>query len=369
MELADHVDKAAYAVRMMRLARWMSMNITDDYERRVVGRMVLVFAPIYVDSAFALLKKKSGLAEQDRKQLRDGIRRLRSDFEDFYARIRHDLAAHRDAVALDVAIEAWNEIDSDTLAWFCSAVDESIGAIIERHLLVAGSVKDFPEMRNGDLARRLAIPAKDSGAVRFSTDALSMTRGHAGIVPVHEVQDSATVLKSVLESMQICLRINEIARDRIGSHLLLKTMFIIDAMNLVDGVFGELAGASQKRSASFLTILERGEFGGAASLRQSLEKADLPAIQAVRTIRNKACAHLDPALSLRQLQGMVLDLDDDIILGRVVNPTTAALEEACAKDMTTRWLLMDEPSLSGIKLVSAPGVRSFDRDKRSDSAA
>lgn len=369
MELADHIDKAAYAVRMMRLARWMSVHLADDYERRVVGRMVLVFAPIYIDSAFALLRKKPGLAEQDRRQLQNGIRRLRSDFEDFYDRIRHDLAAHRDVVALDVAIEAWNEIDSDTLAWFCSAVDESIGDIIERHSLVTGSVKDFPEMRNNDLARSLAVSAKDSGAVRFSTDALSMTRGHVGIVPVHEVQESATILKSVLQSMQICLRINEIARGRIGSHLLLKTMFIIDAMNLVDGVYGEPAGASPKRSASFLTILERGEFGGAASLRRSLEKADLPAIQAVRAIRNKACAHLDPASTLKQLQSMVLELDDDIILDRVVNPTTAALEEACAEDMTTRWLLMDEPSLAGIKLVSAPGVRSFDRDKRSDSAA
>lgn len=369
MELADHVDKAAYAVRMMRLARWMSMNLTDDYERRVVGRMVLVFAPIYIDSAFSLLKKKPGLAEQDRRQLRDGIRQLRSDFEDFYDRIRHDLAAHRDAIALDAAIEAWNEIDSDTLAWFCSAVDDSIDDIIGRHSLVAGSVKDFPEMGNEDFARKLAVSANDSGAVRFSTDALSMTRGHAGIVPIHEVQDSATVLKSVLQSMQICLRINEIARRRIGSHLLLKTMFIIDAMNLVDGVYGEAVGASPKRSASFLTILERGNFGGAASLRQSREKADLPAIQAVRAIRNKACAHLDPALTLRQLQSMVLDLDDDIILDRVVNPTVAALEEACAEDMTTRWLLMDEPSLTGIRLVSTPGVRPFDRDKRSDNAA
>ena len=133
MELAVLVDKAAYAVRMMRLARWISVHLTDDYERRVVGRVVLVFAPIYIDSAFALLKKKSGLAEQDRRHLRDGIRQLRDDFEEFFSRIRHDLAAHRDAVALDVAIEAWNEIDSDTLAWFCAAVDESIDDIIGRH--------------------------------------------------------------------------------------------------------------------------------------------------------------------------------------------------------------------------------------------
>ena len=224
-------------------------------------------------------------------------------------------------------------------------------------------------MRNDELAYKLAVPARDAGAVRFSTDALSMTRGHVGIVPIHEIQDSATVLMSVVQSMQICLRINQITRGQIACHLMLKTMFVIDAINLVDGIYGEPVGASSKRSTSFLTILERGNFGGAASLRQSLIEADLPAIRAVRMIRNKACAHLDSALTLRQLQSLVLDLDDAVILDRVVNPTTAALEQACAEDMATRWLLMDEPSLAGIKLVASPGVRSFDRDKQADSGA
>lgn len=362
MKLNALVDKAVYAVRMMRLSRWMSSQLADDYERRIVGRMVLVFAPVYIESAFSLLKKRPGLTELDRRQLRDGVRKLRSDFEDFYDRIRHDLAAHRDTLPLDVAIEAWNEIDSDTLAWFCAVTDESIEDIVARHSLMAGSVTDFPAVGNDDLARRLAIPKEDAGTVRFSTDSLSMTRGHAGIVPIHEVQDSGSVLMSTLQSLKTCLRINEIIKGHLACHLLLKTMFVIDTMNLVDGIYGEPIGASPKRSASFLGILESGAFGGATSLRQSLEAVDLEAIQEVRTIRNKACAHLDPALSLKQLQSMVLDLEDSLILDRVLNPAAAALQDACAKDMTTRWLLMDEASLSGISLVDSPGVRPFDRD-------
>lgn len=366
MELEALVDKAIYSVRMMRLARWMSKHLTDDYERRVVGRMVLVFAPIYIGCAFALLNRRPGLTESDRRQLREGTRELRGDFEGFYDRIRHDFAAHRDAIPLDLAIEAWNEIDSDTLAWFCTAVDESIADIVGRHSLIAGSVRDFPDMTDQELARKLAVLREDAGEVRFSTDALSMTRGHIGIVPVHEVQDSAGVLMSVSQSLRICLRINDLARGRLASHLLLKTMFVIDTMNLVDGVYGEPVGASSKRSASFLAILEEGAFGGAASLRQSLREADLAAIRAVRAVRNRACAHLDPAFSLRQLQDMVLDLDDSVIFDRVLNPTAAALHNACAEDIRTHWLLMDEPSFAGLRPASTPGVRSFDRDNPPD---
>jgi len=354
-------DKAVYAVRMMRLARWMSTHLVDDYERRVVGRMVLVLAPIYIESAFGLLKKRPGLTEPDRKQLRDDIRRLRGDFEEFYDRIRHDLAAHRDAVSLDVAIEAWNEIDSDTLAWFCTAADESIEDIVARHSLMAGSVKDFADLGSDELAQKLAVPRGNAGTIRFSTDSLSMTRGHAGIVPIHGVQDVGAVLMSVLQSLKTCLRINEIIRGHLACHLLLKSMFIIDTMNLVDGIYGDAIGASSKRSTSFLSILEADGFGGAPSLRQSLDEVDLEVVQAVRTIRNKACAHLDPALPLKQLQGMVLDLDDSVILDRLLNPAAAALEKACAEDITTNWLLMDEASLSGISLVSSPGARAFDR--------
>jgi hypothetical protein len=367
MDLDTLLSKAAYAVRMMRLARWMTSHLADDYDRRVVGRMVLVLAPIYVESAFGILKKRPGLDEADRKQLRNGVRQLRADFEQFYDRIRNDLAAHRDAMPLDLAIEVWNEIDSDTLAWFCTGAQESIEDIVARHSLIAGSIKDFPDLGNDELGRKLAVSREDAGTVRFSTDALSMTRGHAGIVPVHEVQDSATVLMSILQSLKACLRINEIVRGHLAPHLLLKSMFVIDTMNLIDGIYGEPVGASSRRSASFLSILEDGGFGGASSLRQSLAEVDFQAVEAVRTVRNKACAHLDPALPLKELQSMVLDLDDPVILDRLLNPAVAALEQACAMDMATRWLLMDETSLFAIRLASSPGVRAFDREQHPGS--
>jgi len=367
MELDALVNKAAYAIRMMRLARWMTTQLSNDYDRRVVGRMVLVFAPIYIEAAFGIRKKPPGLREADRAQLRNGIRQLRSDFEEFYDRIRHDLAAHRDAMPLDIAIEAWNEIDSDTLAWFCAAAQESIEDIIARHSQLAGSVKDFPDQSSEELAHKLAVPGEEAGTMRFSTDALSMTRGDAGIVPVHEVQDSAMVLMSVLQSLKACHRINELVRGHLASHLLLKSMFVIDTMNLVDGIYGEPIGASPKRSASFLRVLEDGDFGGAPSLRRSLDEVDLQAVEAVRRVRNKACAHLDPASPLKELQSMVLDLEDAVILDRLLNPAVAALEKACAEDVTTRWLLINEASLSGINLVSSPAVRAFDRDQSSES--
>jgi hypothetical protein len=359
----DEVEKACYAVRMMRLARWISGRLCDDYEARVVGRMVLVFAPIYIECAFRLLKKP-GLSDPDRRQLREAVRALRDDFEGYYSQIRNDLSAHRDVIGLDLAIEAWNEIDSDTLDWFCVAAEENIGDITDRHSLMSGSLRDFDALGNDEFACQLAAQSGDEEALRFSTDTLALTRGHASFIPLHPVQDSVSVLMSVWESLQTCHRINGLARRQLSAHLLLKTMFVIDAINFIDNLYGEPVGASDKRSPALLSIMEDDGFAGATPLSSSLEAVDLAAVQSVRGVRNKACAHLDRNHSLRHLQDMVLDIEDEVILNRVLNPAWTALNTACAADLSTRWLLMNEVSMAGLRPASTPGVRAFHRDRK-----
>lgn len=366
--LRDNVEKASYAVRMMRLARWISSELADDYESRVVGRMVLVYAPVYVECAFRLLKKYGGLARQDRNELRDAVRAVRDDFEGYYERVRNDLSAHRDVLGLDLAIEAWNEIDSDTLLWFCTTASESFDDIVVRHTLIDGSLVDFPDIGDKGLAQLLATPLSEEGALRFSTDSLALTRGHASFIPVHPVQESASILMSVWQSLKACHRINELARGHIATHLLLKTMFVNDTVNFIDNLYGGPVGASEKRSPSLLDIMDGDGFDGASALKSALKVVDLAAVRSVREIRNKACAHLDPSFPLRQLQDMVLDVEDEVILDRVLNPAWAALNEACAADLTTRWLLMDEVSMAGLRPASTPGVRAFDRDQGIDAA-
>lgn len=359
----DDVEKACYAVRMMRLARWISGQLCDDYEARVVGRMVLVFAPVYIECAFRLLKKP-GLSDPDRRQLREAVRTLRNDFESYHSHIRNDLSAHRDVIDLALAIEAWNEVDSDTLSWFCVAAEENLSDITNNHLLMSGALKDFDALGDEEFARRLAARRPNDGNLRFSTDALALTRGHASFIPLHPVQDSASVLMSVWESLQICSRINELARRHISAHLLLKTMFVIDTINFIDNLYGEPVGASDKRSPALLSIMDEGGFAGSPLLANALEVVDLAAVQSVRGVRNKACAHLDGTFPLRQLQDMVLDVEDEVILDRVLNPAWAALNRACAADLTTRWLLMNEISMAGLRPASTPGVRAFDRDRK-----
>lgn len=365
--LRDSVEKAGYALQMMRLARWMSGHLADDYEARVVGRMVLVFGPIYVECAFRLLKRPGGLREVDRQEMRKAVREMRDDFDAFYGQIRNDLSAHRDVLELDLAIEAWNEIDTDTLLWFTESATENLTEIASRHSMLRGTPIDFDVVGNCELAGELAVPLSGDGALRFSTDALALTRGHSGFIPLHPVQDAAAVLMSVRASLDACSRIIGLVGRRISAHLLLKTMFINDTMNLLDNLYGPLVGASDKRSPSMLKVMEEGDFGGAGTLAASLDALDIDAVRSVREVRNRACAHLDPNVPLRSLQDMVLDLKDEVLLDRVLNPSWEALEKACAADFSTRWLLMDEMSLSGLRPVATPGVRAFDRESKASS--
>ena len=295
---------------------------------------------------------------------------MRDDYDEFYDQIRNDLSAHRDVLDLDLAIEAWNEIDTYTLLWFCSSATESLTEIAARHSMLAGTPIDFDAVGDGDLAEELAAPLPDDGTLRFSTDSLALTRGHSGFIPLHPVQDAAAVLMSIRASLDSCVRINEVARGRISVHLLLKTMFINDTMNLVDNLYGVAVGASEKRSPSMLAIMEEGDFGGAGTSAAGLDALDMDAVRAVREVRNRACAHLDANIPLRSLQDMVLDLGGrcphrpgfESLLG-------AALEAACAADFSTRWLLMDEVSLYGLRTASTPGVRAFDRESKAPTQA
>jgi hypothetical protein len=363
LPLADLVDRAGYCVRMMRLGRDLADNLPNDHDRRVVGRVVLVFVPLYVGEAFALLRR-SGLPDKTRLPLRAAVKEIRTDFDEFHDRIRHDLAAHRDDLDLDVAIEAWNEIDDDTLGWFVTAAQQSFANIVDAHPLIRGQLKPFAE-DDADLTRRIReATSEPDGRARFSTDALALTRGDMSIIPAHPVQSRVSVLMSIVDTMGVCARLSEAIGHDIGCGLLLKTLFIMDATNLIDGIYGTEVGAVDARSPSLLKIMERDGFGGATILRATVAHVDRDAVRELRSARNKACAHLDPGLRLRAIIDKVVDLDNDVIIRRAAAPAWRAVEDACAADMTTRWLLMDQTPLSDLRPVETPGVRRYRGDER-----
>lgn len=366
LELQDLVDRAGYCVRLMRLARHLADNLADDHERRIVGRLVLVFLPLYVEEAFTFLRR-GALLDEIRLPLRDEVKKLRSDFDEFYKRIRHDLAAHRDDVPLDVALEAWNEIDDGTLAWFVDAAEASFANIVRAHPLLAGELKPFAAEHDGELIRLLRAPVDRDRGARFSTDALALSRGEISMIPMHPVQARVSVLISIIDTMSICGRLSGLIGNDIGCHVLLKTLFIMDSINLIDGIYGEVAGGAAVRSPGLLEIMERDTFAGAPVLRGSVSKLDLDAAGALRFVRNKACAHLDPTFSLREITSNVIELDNDVIVTRAAAPAWAAVEDACAADITTKWLLMSGVSLSGLNPASTPGVRAYRAAERAET--
>ena len=181
------------------------------------------------------------------------------------------------------------------------------------------------------------------------------------MIPGHPVQQSASVLMSVIDTLSVYTRLLNAVGDDVGCYLLLKSGYVIDAVNLIDGIYGAVAGGDKRRSPALLEILEEGQFAGAPLLRASAGSIDHGAVRKVRRVRNKGCAHLDSWMKLTQITSMVIDLEHEVLVERVLKPAWAAVHEACAADITTRWLLMDEASLSALRPISTPGVRAFDR--------
>jgi len=360
MELERLVDKACYALRLMHLARWITRQLADDYERRVVGRLIMILLPAYIEAARAITRSPELLPLQKR-ELRTRLRRLEKDFVEFYAQIRHDLAAHRDDMPLDEAIEAWNQIDSDTLDWFLEHSLESMRGLVAAHPLLEGQLEPFKTEARAEIAEALASrPVPDREVARVSNDSLALTRGEISIIPVHRVQARVGTVLSTMGTLTVTARLLDLVGHDIGAYSLLKSSYIIDVVSLIDAVYGGEFGGSHHRTPSLLEIFEEDDFGGAKILRASIGDLDAEAVAEVRCVRNRACAHLDPGLSLDETFDLIHHLDPEM-MHSLLHLVIGGVEAGCKSDRATSLLLISGDSISGLRPSSTPGVRPFAR--------
>lgn len=357
-KLQRATGRAQLALRLMRLARWMAEKLPLDHEKRVIGRLVFIYAPIVVEELF-VLTRTSGLTPAQKRSVRERIRALRDDLDSYHGRIRDDLTAHRDELTLIELIDLWNEIDASTLEWFVTNGESIFVELADDHVRLVGHFVPFATEDRNDLADVLrTLKIQNDERTRVSTDALAPTRGDVFTIPTCDVQSSAARLMSIRDTLTIGCGIHEALHD-LPCQLMLRSMIVIDAVNLLDELFGPVVGASKHRGRSMLEVMEEDDFEGAPVLRESVEHLDHERIKQLRRVRNKACAHFESGWSTERITRRVLDHDIGADLRDLIDPAWAALMDACSREITTRWLLLEDVSLSGLTPTHTPGVKAF----------
>lgn len=338
-------------MKMMGLAAAVAERPGEDHRRRVFGRMVIVYLGAFINPALEL-KNARGLKKTEGERL---LHDLEKNYNDYYATIRHSLAAHRQDIDYVDMLDAWNAVDWTTTATFAGDAQAAWAALRSDDASLPYFAAS-PAVANPSLLTALVTGPQLGDSATLSLDNLSMTRGQIGFVPTHRVQTRGFEVVSVLDCIEVAddalIAVN--AADDDLRRLATSTM-LLDLCNLVDCVFGIAGGRAEAPEDSFLDILEEDGFGGAPRLRAVADALDLGAVGLLRAVRNKIVAHLEPNEGLADL---LHDLDtvDGGDVNAVFSTARNAFYESCADDFFTQIFLIHGRQVAGLKVVPAPEV-------------
>ena len=107
--MEDIANKITYCLKMMELTLWMHDHISDEYAKRVFGRLHF----IYIDAFLLLAPQLKNLIKKNGKNValpEKELKRLQTDYNKAFSDIRDKLSAHRQDKPFSEVIEDWYEI-------------------------------------------------------------------------------------------------------------------------------------------------------------------------------------------------------------------------------------------------------------------
>lgn len=330
--------KVLYCLQMMRLSRWLTSLIEDDYKKRIIARNIFVYLDAFLKRAPELNNQigKLGASVSAVKAVKEQLKQLTKDYDDFYSTIRDKLAAHRKDIPLIERIEAWNEIDKTTVALF---IDEA-SSIYNSLAKLNSTVPPFSESKDLDnnqiktqLEHKLK-PDKKDGVV-IGADNLAMTRPNTvSFIPASELQERGYQIISILDTLDFCFTLYSDTASLKDTERLIKSLIILDVFSLFDNLYPSPSGDIRYRVKSFLEIGQESGIKGYSILKYAHDKRDIATENKLREVRNKIAAHVAPDQDFDDLLAN-LDSVDMAKLSKIFISAYQAFEDSCKEDPRT----------------------------------
>jgi hypothetical protein len=257
--MKELAEKFLYCVQMMRLIRWLTDLINDDYEKRVLARYILVYVDAFLKLA-PVLKNQIKATGVKVNTVREPLNYLRKDYESFYATIRDKLSAHRQDLPLVDRIEAWNEIDDVTVNTFINDASQIYNLLNSLNFIVPSFIESN-DVGNSDLKFKFENLAKQEGSsgVKLAMDNLAFSRPNTvQKICTREIEKRGSQVVSILDTMKKVLRrlylTLSLGKDteRLG-----KAMLIVDTINLIDNLYPKIYTHAKYKVNSFLEISQQ----------------------------------------------------------------------------------------------------------------
>ncbi len=351
--IGSRVDMDDVGAKLSFLARYadtvteVALCLPDAFHARCYSRALflsidsfLKFAP-YEKNRRRDQRRLSGGAL---KELELTLHRLRRDYDKAFDVLRDKVTAHQQRERRDVLLKRWHELDH-----VCVQVLRDDMVEVVEQLSRAGSRAAFtrdPDVTHEAMRTALATTRPPSDAV-VGIDRFATTRsGTVAAIPCSTAQEKAARAFTCIEGLTTLSTISHATQHCATAHRATWDLLVLDLTNLIETVFVDTpvdpTGAADD---CLLTLWSRGDYGGVPRLRAF--SRDLHLEQHLVHVRNKACAHIDAKLHLRQIEQLFLSLDTPAI-ERYFNSLAAVLLEACSEDPLTRPLCAHGRELKGI---------------------
>ncbi|MFM9264926.1 hypothetical protein [Tychonema sp. BBK16] len=359
--MKELAEKVLYCVQMMRLIRWLTDFINDDYEKRVLARHILVYVDAFLKLA-PVLKNQIKASGVKVNTVHEPLNCLRKDYA-FYATIRNKLSAHRQDLPLVDRIEAWKEIDHVTVNTFINDASQIYNLLNSLNFIVPAFIESN-DVGNSDLKFKLENLAKQEGSsgVELAMDNLAFSRPNTvQKICTSEIEKRGSQVVSILDTIKVLRRLYPTLTLGKDTERLGKAMLIIDTINLIDNLYTKIYTDAKYKVNSFLEISQQHGHRSYQILKDAYEQRDINAEDGLRKVRNKIAAHVDnnPSQNLKDLLAL-LDFTTIEHLLQVFLPAQDAFMKCCQQhDKNLSFLCHGTPLTRVTRLIKTDDLKPY----------
>ena len=360
--MKELAEKILYCLQMMNLIDWLTHFVSDDHNKRILARHILVYLDSFLELA-PQLNNKIKSQGYNVVSVKHKLNQLRQDYEKLYSEIRDKLAVHRQDLPFLQRIEAWNEIDNTTVKSF---INDALNIYNELNNLshVFSPFTGFRSKQNCRLKNKLkTLNAKNSNTPKISSDNLGNTRNNiCCVIPCNKMQQRCSQITSVLNTINFSQAIYPTLSLDKHTKRLGKAMIILDVFNLIDNLYPFNHSNPEYNIKSLLEICQTENLDKCLILQNSYNNRDTNTEDEFRQVRNKTAAHVDSKEILNNLLALLDSKDIQHLINKVFNPAYNAFQDWCQSDIATKVFLVDlNPEIKNVlEIEDLGGHKPYD---------
>jgi hypothetical protein len=345
--MKELAKKVLYCLQMMRLLRHLTRIVVDDYKKRIIGRMILVYLDAFLKRT-PTLKNQVGKLGNNVKLIDKSLKQLTHDYESYWAKIRDNLAAHRHDLDFLERLELWNDNDGTIADLF---IDEAT-SIYE---LLSNLESTLPRFSESSELKKIQsdcnIKLHPKNLPMIASDNLAITRENTVCsIPLNDLQERGSQVISILHTLKFLYTLYSDVAVGKDTQRLIKPMIILDSINLIDNLYSK-KNQNKNKGFSFSTICKQYNIQGYVILKNAHKQLNSTEEKKLREVRKKIAAHVD---SLRDLDDLLYSLDQVNIndLKEIFISAYKAFNSCCRSDIRTRIFFPEPSHVAGVKSIS-----------------